>query len=81
CILGVLGFSLVDGLTHVDWFCCASIKHQQASWFPKLRNLVEQISGTFSRNFQEMAVAGEVSLDEHDKYFDQYGILIEVKFR
>lgn len=27
-----------------------------------LRNLVERINDTFSRNFQEMAVAGEVSL-------------------
>lgn len=28
-----------------------------------------------------MAVAGEVSLDEHDNDFDQFGILIKVKFR
>jgi len=34
----------------------------QGSWLPTLRNLVSQINGTFSRNFQEMAVAGEVSL-------------------
>ncbi|KAL2461210.1 Structural maintenance of chromosomes protein 5 [Abeliophyllum distichum] len=50
-------------------------------WLPTLRSLVTQINGTFSRNFQEMAVAGEVSLDEHDMDFDQYGILIKVKFR
>lgn len=83
----------------------------QESWLPTLRNLVSQINETFSRNFQEMAVAGEVSLgnyygslitiyciwfiikyhiliwwnvsfaDEHDKDFDQFGILIKVKFR
>lgn len=51
------------------------------SWLPTLRSLVNQINETFSRNFQEMAVAGEVSLDEHDMDFDQYGILIKVKFR
>ncbi|KAK6140426.1 hypothetical protein DH2020_025836 [Rehmannia glutinosa] len=50
-------------------------------WLPTLRNLVTRINVTFSRNFQEMAVAGEVSLDEHDTDFDQYGILIKVKFR
>ncbi|XP_052193685.1 structural maintenance of chromosomes protein 5 [Diospyros lotus] len=51
------------------------------SWLPRLRNLVAQINETFSHNFQEMAVAGEVSLDEHDMDFDKYGILIKVKFR
>ncbi|CAN0917289.1 Structural maintenance of chromosomes protein 5 [Linum grandiflorum] len=61
--------------------CLEEIDELKASWLPKLRNLVAQINGTFSRNFQEMAVAGEVSLDEHDKDFDQYGILIKVKFR
>lgn len=50
-------------------------------WLPTLRNLVAQINETFSRNFQEMAVAGEVSLDEHGNEFDSYGILIKVKFR
>ncbi|URD96330.1 RecF/RecN/SMC N terminal domain, partial [Musa troglodytarum] len=51
------------------------------NWLPTLRNLVAKINDTFSRNFQEMAVAGEVSLDEHDMDFDMYGILIKVKFR
>ncbi|KAJ9558256.1 hypothetical protein OSB04_012870 [Centaurea solstitialis] len=50
-------------------------------WLPTLRNLVAQINETFSRNFQEMAVAGEVSLDERGNEFDSYGILIKVKFR
>lgn len=50
-------------------------------WLPTLRNLVAQINETFSRNFQEMAVAGEVLLDEHGNDFDSYGILIKVKFR
>lgn len=34
----------------------------QENWLLTLRNLVSQINETFSRNFQEMAVAGEVSL-------------------
>ncbi|CAN0917296.1 Structural maintenance of chromosomes protein 5 [Linum grandiflorum] len=42
--------------------CLEEIDELKASWLPKLRNLVAQINGTFSRNFQEMAVAGEVSL-------------------
>ncbi|XP_057977926.1 structural maintenance of chromosomes protein 5 isoform X2 [Malania oleifera] len=59
----------------------AEIEALKDSWLPTLRNLVAQINETFGRNFQEMAVAGEVSLDEHDRDFDQYGILIKVKFR
>lgn len=51
------------------------------SWLPTLRSLVSQINETFSHNFQEMAVAGEVSLDEHDMDFDKYGVHIKVKFR
>ncbi|GFP92403.1 structural maintenance of chromosomes protein 5 [Phtheirospermum japonicum] len=50
-------------------------------WLPTLRSLVTRINETFSRNFQEMAVAGEVSLDERGTDFDQYGVLIKVKFR
>ncbi|CAK7330929.1 unnamed protein product [Dovyalis caffra] len=61
--------------------CLAEIDALRKSWLPTLRSLVTQINETFSRNFQEMAVAGEVSLDEHDNDFDQFGILIKVKFR
>ncbi|KAF2293540.1 hypothetical protein GH714_002569 [Hevea brasiliensis] len=61
--------------------CLAEIDSLKERWLPTLRNLVTRINETFSRNFQEMAVAGEVSLDEHDKDFDQFGILIKVKFR
>ncbi|XP_057991293.1 structural maintenance of chromosomes protein 5-like isoform X2 [Hevea brasiliensis] len=61
--------------------CLAEIDPLKESWLPKLRNLVAWINETFSHNFQEMAVAGEVSLDEHDKDFDQFGILTKVKFR
>uniref|UniRef100_A0A0E0BKG1 Structural maintenance of chromosomes protein 5 n=1 Tax=Oryza glumipatula TaxID=40148 RepID=A0A0E0BKG1_9ORYZ len=55
-------------------------KHE-GKWLPTLRTLVSKINNTFSRNFQEMAVAGEVSLDEHGLDFEQHGILIKVKFR
>lgn len=61
--------------------CVAEVEALKESWLPTLRKLVSQINETFSRNFQEMAVAGEVSLDEHDMDFDQFGILIKVKFR
>jgi hypothetical protein len=38
----------------------------QGKWLPTLRNLVAQINETFSQNFQQMAVAGEVSLGLSD---------------
>ncbi|KAK1698997.1 hypothetical protein QYE76_015694 [Lolium multiflorum] len=61
--------------------CCSEIETTKGKWLPTLRTLVFKINDTFSRNFQEMAVAGEVSLDEHGLDFSQYGILIKVKFR
>ncbi|KAI3955361.1 hypothetical protein MKW98_018462 [Papaver atlanticum] len=61
--------------------CVAEIDTLKERWLPTLRNLVAQINKTFSQNFQEMAVAGEVSLDERDMEFDKFGILIKVKFR
>ncbi|KAJ6750850.1 hypothetical protein OIU85_001393 [Salix viminalis] len=61
--------------------CLAEIDALKESWLPTLRSLVTQINETFSHNFKEMAVAGEVSLDEHDNDFDQFGVLIKVKFR
>ncbi|XP_024025820.1 structural maintenance of chromosomes protein 5 [Morus notabilis] len=59
----------------------AEIDELKESWLVTLRRLVAKINDTFSRNFQEMAVAGEVSLDEHELDFNQFGILIKVKFR
>ncbi|KAL5827330.1 hypothetical protein ACOSQ3_019161 [Xanthoceras sorbifolium] len=61
--------------------CLAEIDALKEYWLPTLRNLVAQINETFSHNFREMAVAGEVSLDEHNTDFDRFGILIKVKFR
>lgn len=61
--------------------CLSEIDTLKGNWLPTLRNLVTKINETFSHNFQEMAVAGEVALDEHDMDFDKFGILIKVKFR
>ncbi|KAL1205854.1 Structural maintenance of chromosomes protein 5 [Cardamine amara subsp. amara] len=61
--------------------CLKEIDSLKEKWLPTLRQLVVKINETFSHNFQEMAVAGEVSLDERDTDFDQYGIHIKVKFR
>ncbi|KAM0950640.1 putative structural maintenance of chromosomes protein [Dioscorea sansibarensis] len=61
--------------------CLSDIETLKGNWLPTLRNLVARINETFSHNFQEMAVAGEVSLDEHQVDFDKFGILIKVKFR
>ncbi|KAJ6844319.1 structural maintenance of chromosomes protein 5 [Iris pallida] len=55
--------------------CLSEITNLKGSWLPTLCNLVVKINETFSRNFQEMAVAGEVSLDEHEMDFDKYGVL------
>ncbi|GMH30635.1 hypothetical protein Nepgr_032478 [Nepenthes gracilis] len=59
----------------------AEVEELKGKWLTTLRNLVTQINATFCRNFREMAVAGEVLLDEHETDFDAYGILIKVKFR
>lgn len=61
--------------------CLSDIETLKDKWLPTLRSLVSKINETFSHNFQEMAVAGEVSLDEHEVDFDKFGILIKVKFR
>lgn len=61
--------------------CVDEINALKESWLPTIRNLVAQINETFSRNFKDMAVAGEVSLDERDIDYENYGILIKVKFR
>ncbi|GAQ80931.1 Structural maintenance of chromosome protein SMC5/Spr18 [Klebsormidium nitens] len=57
------------------------IEELKAQWLPQLRKVVARINDTFSHNFAEMAVAGEVALDEKGLEFDKYGIMIKVKFR
>ncbi|KAH8520109.1 hypothetical protein H0E87_001534 [Populus deltoides] len=54
--------------------CLAEIDALKESWLPTLRSLVTQINETFSHNFQEMAVAGEVSLGNY------YGLLITIDY-
>ncbi|KAG9457404.1 hypothetical protein H6P81_001912 [Aristolochia fimbriata] len=61
--------------------CLADVENLKETWLQTLRNLVSCIDETFGCIFKEMAVAGEVSLDEHGMDFDKYGILIKVKFR
>ncbi|XP_028760559.1 structural maintenance of chromosomes protein 5 [Neltuma alba] len=78
--IGALAAKLEEDKKEVSR-CLAEVDTLKGTWLPTLRNLVAQINETFSRNFEEMAVAGEVSLDERDVDFDQFGILIKVKFR
>ncbi|CAI7801899.1 unnamed protein product [Closterium sp. NIES-54] len=59
----------------------AEVERVQGLWLPRLRSLIIRINEAFSRNFQEMAVAGEVGLDERGADFRSYGIRIRVKFR
>ncbi|CAI5496403.1 unnamed protein product, partial [Closterium sp. Naga37s-1] len=59
----------------------AEVERVQGLWLPRLRSLIVRINEAFSRNFQEMAVAGEVALDERGADFRSYGIRIRVKFR
>eukprot|EP00850_Spirogloea_muscicola_P011581 SM000072S21215 [mRNA] locus=s72:375971:384123:- [translate_table: standard] len=47
----------------------------------ELRDLVSNINRVFSHNFAQMAVAGEVCLDERGQDYGDYGILIKVQFR
>ncbi|KAH7315165.1 hypothetical protein KP509_21G036900 [Ceratopteris richardii] len=61
--------------------CRQQVERAKDKWLPTLKGLVSRINATFSRNFRDMAVAGEVTLDEHENNFNQYGILIKVKFR
>ncbi|PKA50457.1 Structural maintenance of chromosomes protein 2-2 [Apostasia shenzhenica] len=61
--------------------CVSDINTLRDQWLPTLRNLVVKINATFSCNFREMAIAGEICLDEHGMDYDRYGILIKVKFR
>ncbi|XP_024515429.1 structural maintenance of chromosomes protein 5 [Selaginella moellendorffii] len=61
--------------------CVEEMNTIQSTWLTTLREIVARINSTFSRNFKEMAVAGEVSLDEQGTDFDKYGIHIKVKFR
>ena len=49
-------------------------------WEPELDSLVGKISSSFSHNMAQMGCAGEVGVHKDDD-FDQWAILIRVKFR
>ncbi|TVU04118.1 hypothetical protein EJB05_50313, partial [Eragrostis curvula] len=59
----------------------SEIETVKGKWLPTLSTLVSKINDKFSRGFQDMAAVGEVSLDKRGSDFDQYDILIKVKFR
>ncbi|OWM78401.1 hypothetical protein CDL15_Pgr016125 [Punica granatum] len=50
--------------------CLTEINVLKEKWLPTLRILVAQINETFSHNFREMAVAGEVSLGKRGNFND-----------
>ncbi|PRW39176.1 Structural maintenance of chromosomes 5 [Chlorella sorokiniana] len=51
-------------------------------WLPRLKEIVEQVSETFSQNFMSVGCAGEVVLHEAPgEDYEKYAIEIRVKFR
>ncbi|OCL06970.1 P-loop containing nucleoside triphosphate hydrolase protein [Glonium stellatum] len=52
----------------------------RAQWEPQLDVLVSQISDGFSKNFEKIGCAGQVSVHK-DEDFDQWAIQIQVRFR
>ncbi|KAI0243709.1 Structural maintenance of chromosomes protein 5 [Massospora cicadina] len=71
--------SLADGAARRERLE-AEMAGLRATWVPRLRELVAQISANFSRGFSEIGGAGEVELAQHDDY-DRWGVHILVKFR
>ena len=49
-------------------------------WEPALDQLIAEISGAFSYNFEQIGCAGEVGIHK-DEDFDQWAVQIKVKFR
>ncbi|KAI9659689.1 MAG: Structural maintenance of chromosomes protein 5 [Trizodia sp. TS-e1964] len=58
----------------------AGIKEIRDLWEPGLDELIAKISAEFSRSFEKIGSAGEVVVDKPED-FDQWAILIKVKFR
>ncbi|KAJ0975612.1 hypothetical protein J5N97_017577 [Dioscorea zingiberensis] len=77
------------GLNNELQFCmcrCQNILEEYNSRYRKIDALATKLEADSDHLKQclsdiEMAVAGEVSLDEHQVDFDKFGILIKVKFR
>ncbi|OCK79756.1 structural maintenance of chromosome complex subunit SmcA [Lepidopterella palustris CBS 459.81] len=65
-----------ESLTHNQ----KQIDEIRAQWEPQLDDLVAKISDGFSRNFEKIGCAGQVSVYK-DEDFDQWSIQIQVRFR
>ncbi len=57
------------------------IKEIRDKWEPELDQLVKRISDSFSFNMRQINCAGEVGIYKDEQDFDQWAILIQVKFR
>ena len=57
------------------------IKEIRDKWEPELDKLVKRISDSFSFNMKQINCAGEVGIYKDEQDFDQWAILIQVKFR
>lgn len=58
-----------------------AINEQKASWVSSLKEMVEKISGSFSKYFTEIGCDGSVALLEDAEDYAKYGIQLMVKFR
>ena len=67
---------LTGNLVHMQ----ENIDLVRAKWEPQLDALVFQISDGFSKNFEKIGCAGQVSVHK-DEDFDQWSIQIQVRFR
>ena len=57
------------------------IREIRNKWEPELDKLVKRISDSFSFNMKQINCAGEVGIFKDEQDFDQWAILIQVKFR
>lgn len=57
------------------------IRDVRSKWEPELDKLVKKISDSFSFNMEQINCAGEVGIFKDEQDFDQWAILIQVKFR
>ena len=57
------------------------IRDIREEWEPRLDKLVKKISDSFSFNMKQINCAGEVGVFKDEQDFDQWAILIQVKFR